>query len=180
MLSFYLSLADTPEDKDKIRGIYEKYHDLMMAVAVRFFDDRHDAEDAVHQAFLTIIKNLERISRVDCPETRRFCVIITRSRCLDMLRSRKRDFSVENTDSVVLNSTDPVDDSLLFEAETPLQKALQRVNERYREVLYWRYVDGFKTKDIARMLGIKEDAAQKLIWRAKEAVKKAYEEDNDE
>ena len=83
MLSFYLSLADTPEDKDKIRGIYEKYHDLMMAVAVRFFDDRHDAEDAVHQAFLTIIKNLEKISRVDCPETRRFCVIITRSRCLD-------------------------------------------------------------------------------------------------
>ena len=126
MLSFYLSLADTPEDKDKIRGIYEKYHDLMMAVAVRFFDDRHDAEDAVHQAFLTVIKNLEKISRVDCPETRRFCVIITRSRCLDMLRSRKRDFSVENTDSVELNSTAPVDDSLLFEAETPLQKALQK------------------------------------------------------
>lgn len=86
MLTIYLSLLDTPEDKDKLRAIYEKYHDLMMGVAFKVLGNEHDAQDAVHQAFLTLIKNLEIISRVECPETRRFCVIITRSRCLDMLR----------------------------------------------------------------------------------------------
>ena len=93
MLTIYLSLLDTPEDKDKLRAIYEKYHDLMMGVAFKVLGNEHDAQDAVHQAFLTLIKNLEKISRVDCLETRRFCVIITRSRCLDMLRLRKRAFS---------------------------------------------------------------------------------------
>ena len=180
MLTIYLSLLDTPEDKDKLRAIYEKYHDLMMGVAFKVLGNEHDAQDAVHQAFLTLIKNLEKISRVDCLETRRFCVIITRSRCLDMLRLRKRAFSTEKLESVEDDSTGLIDDRSLFDAENDLQRALQKVSERYREVLYWRYVDGYKTKDIARMLGVKEKAAQKLIWRAKEAVKKAYEEGGDE
>lgn len=180
MLIFYLSLLETPDEKDKLRAIYESYHDLMMGVAFGFFRNEHDAQDAVQQAFMTLIENLKRISKVDCPETRRYCVIITRSRCLDMLRAGKKSFSAGDTDQVEADSTDFTDDSALFEAESDLQRALQKLSERYREALYMRLVDGYSTREIAKMSGINEAAAQKLIWRAKEALRKAYREIKDE
>ena len=61
MLSLYLSLVDSPEEKDKVRALYEKYHDLMMSVAFKIFRNEHDAQDAVHQAFITLINNLNKI-----------------------------------------------------------------------------------------------------------------------
>ena len=164
MLTLYLSLVDSPEEKDKVRALYEKYHDLMMSVAFKIFGNEHDAQDAVHQAFITLINNLNKISRVDCPETRRYCVVITRSRCLDMLRSDKRTILTEDPDMFDQDPSFLKDDEALFEGKGSLILALQKVSERYREVLYWRYVDGYKTKVIAKMLGIKEQAAQKLIY----------------
>jgi len=186
MLTLYLSLVDSPEEKDKVRALYEKYHNLMMYVAVQILKNQSDAEDAVHQAFLSLIKNCSKISKVECPETKHFCVIVTRNKCYDIQRKQKREVLTENEDAFErtadfegeLNQTSDLvsDDPSLFEGCSPAVRALQKLNERYRTVLYLRYVDGYKTKVIAKMLGINEAAAQKMIWRAKEALKNALEE----
>ena len=80
----YLQMIESEEDKSKFEAIYNKYRYLMFSVANRVLNNQYDAEDAVHQAFLSIIDNLNKVREVDCPETRSYVVIITENKVWQM------------------------------------------------------------------------------------------------
>lgn len=52
----YLSMIDTPKEQVKFELLYWEYKDLMFYTANRILNHSQDAEDAVQQAFLSIIK----------------------------------------------------------------------------------------------------------------------------
>ena len=60
MLIYYLQMLDTPEEKVKFEQIYLKYRGLMYQVADGILHNRQDAEDAVHNAFLRVIKHFKK------------------------------------------------------------------------------------------------------------------------
>ncbi len=64
----YLSMIDTPEDRDKFERIYIQYRNLMYHVAYGILGNHFDAEDAVHQAFVAIIRNLQKIGEINSPK----------------------------------------------------------------------------------------------------------------
>lgn len=86
----YLQMLPSPSEKDKFEQLYTLYRGLMFYVARRILPGEADAEDAVHQAFVSIIDNLKKISEVRCPKTRSYVVIITERKAIDILRSRSR------------------------------------------------------------------------------------------
>ena len=57
----YLQMIESDEDKSKFAAIYEKYKGLMFHVAHEIMQNEHDAEDAVHHAFLALLKHLSKI-----------------------------------------------------------------------------------------------------------------------
>lgn len=85
----YLAMIDTPENRDKFEMLYCKYKGLMLYVANKLLSCREDAEDAVHQAFLSVIENLHKIGEIDCPQTRSFLVIIVERKAINLLRKRR-------------------------------------------------------------------------------------------
>ena len=86
----YLQMLPSPSEKDKFEQIYTLYRGLMFYIARRILPGEADAEDAVHQAFVSIIENLKKFSEVRCPKTRSYVVIITERKAIDILRSRSR------------------------------------------------------------------------------------------
>lgn len=86
----YLQMLECEEDKDKFEQIYLRYRGLMFHVAMQILQQEQDAEDVVHQAFLAVLKHLKKISRVECPKTRAFVVIIVERKAIDRLRERNR------------------------------------------------------------------------------------------
>lgn len=62
----------------------------MLYIADSILHDVHLAEDAVSEAFIKIINNLDKINPKDCYWTRGFVVIIVRNVALDMLRKQKK------------------------------------------------------------------------------------------
>lgn len=57
-------MIETPENKDKFEQIYYKYRDLMYYVADQKLSNHHDSEDAVHKAFVLIIKDYCKFSNL--------------------------------------------------------------------------------------------------------------------
>ena len=51
-----------------------------------------------------------------------------------------------------------------------LSDAMAQLPARYREMLLLRYDNGYSTREIAKLFGISPDAAQKLLWRSKQAL----------
>ena len=161
----YLQMIESEEDKSKFVTIYNKYRFLMFSVANAKLQNPYDAEDAVHEAFIAIINNLDKIKKVDCPETRSFIVIITENKAIDIIRSRKHISDEELVDSIA-----GID--IPLPGDNGLADAMAKLPARYREVLLLRYDNGYSAKEIAKMLNLSDGATQKLIWRAKQALKK--------
>lgn len=166
----YMAMIDSPSDRDKFEKIYHKYRFLMLHVVKKILTNHQDAEDAVHQAFLSIIENIDKISAVECPETRSYIVIISERKAIDILRQNQRRNTVElNEDIVGLE--------IPFDEENSIAAAIAKLPAHYREVLLLRYDNGFTTKEIASILGITDSGVRKLIARAKKALQAALEKE---
>ena len=168
----YLQMIESEEDKSKFLEIYNQYKYLMFSVANRILKNEYDAEDAVHQAFVSIIDNLNKIGAVDCPETRSYVVIITENKAIDIIRSRKHLAGEELNDAIH-------GIEIPLPGDNGLADAMAKLPVRYREVLLLRFDNGYNTKELAKMLGMTQGSVQKLIWRAKDALKKQLEKDGE-
>ena len=168
----YLQMIESEEDKSKFIELYNQYRYLMFSVANRILKNEYDAEDAVHQAFVSIIDNLNKIGAVDCPETKSYVVIITENKAIDIIRSRKHLSGEELNDAV--HGID-----IPLPGDNGLADAMAKLPARYREVLLLRFDNGYSTKELAKMMGMTHGSVQKLIWRAKDALKKQLEKDGE-
>ena len=95
MLIYYLQMLDTPEEKVRFEQIYLKYRGLMYRVADSILHNRQDAEDAVHNAFLKIIKKFSRFQNTPAQDLAPQIVVIARNEGISLLRKRKGDAPLE-------------------------------------------------------------------------------------
>lgn len=165
----YLSMIDTPEDKDKFEKIYIQYRNLMYHVAYGILSNHFDAEDAVHQAFVAIIRNLQKIGEINCPQTRSFVVLITERKAIDIIRTSHRDKNLPIEEEYTGIEVPPPGDSGLADA-------LIRLPTHYREVLLLRYDNGYSVGELAQILGMTESGVRKMIGRAKKKLESLLEE----
>ena len=91
----YMMMIDSETDKSKFEQIYMKYKGLMFYVANDILHNEHDAEDAVHQAFIKIAENIKKIMEVDCPKTKGYVVTIVENKAIDLYRKNKRQSKIE-------------------------------------------------------------------------------------
>lgn len=167
MLTFYLSLLDTEEEKSRFRQIYEKYRLLMWKVANDILKDNDLAEDAVHEAFIRIAKNFHKIDEVYSPRTKNFAVVIVRNVSLTMLKKEKR-MKADEFDEQLHGSAEKSVDESVFESfeKGALSYAVQSLPEIYRDLLYLRFYNELSMSEAASVLGITEEAAKKRSQRA--------------
>lgn len=165
----YLQMIESEEDRDKFAKLYTKYKNMMFRIAMDFFHNEADAEDAVHQTFLKIIANLDKIGQVDCRKTRSYIAVITEHTSIDLLRKQKRHEEVP-LDS--LNDTLAAEETVV---EDDLVYLIDGLKPVYREVLYLRYFDEYEEKEIAKLLGLSYSNVRKIVERAKHDLRELLE-----
>lgn len=166
----YLAMIETPEDRDKFERIYLKYSKLMFHVANRILNNPHDAEDAVQQAFVSIIRNLNNFSEVDCHKTRSCVVLITERKAIDMIRTSHRDKLLPLNEEI--NGME-----IPLPGDMGIADAMARLPGRYREVLLLKFDNGYSNKELAAMLGVSEAGVRQLISRARKALEEELQKE---
>ena len=89
-------MIESEEDKQKFERLYDHYNDLLFFIARRFFTEQQDLEDVVQDAYLAIVKNIDKIEDVYSSKTRHFIVTVIENKSLDVLKKRK---GIERTKS---------------------------------------------------------------------------------
>lgn len=163
----YLALIDTPEDKGKFEKIYDTYEQTMFYVANRILKDIHLSEDAVHQAFLRIIDNLDKIEEINCHKTKGFIVIITENIAIDLYRKRKREACI-SFDEIEIYVEDTANTAPMFENE--IEQAIAKLPVNYLTVFKLKYSHGYSDKEISELLHITEANVRKRIERGKKKL----------
>ena len=171
MLMIYLSAIESPEEKIKFEELYYQYRSFMLQTARRFLRSGQDAEDAVHDAFLSIAKNMKLLPPLDSPRMKGFLYVVTRHRAADILRERKN-----REDDEPLEDGAPIA-APLEDGEHTLAWCISQLPPRYQEIILLEYSHGYSTREIAGLLGLSFQAASKLDQRAKARLKELCEKE---
>ena len=86
----YLMMMDSQEDQSKFEKVYLTYRGLMYHVAYKILNNKHDAEDVVHSAFIKVAENIQKIGDPVCPKTQNYVVTIVENKAIDLYRANKR------------------------------------------------------------------------------------------
>ena len=160
MMLIYLQTIDEPREQRKFEKIYRLYRQLMYAVAFQILCDPRDAEDAVHEAFLKVAKNIKKISDPECPKTRAYVVTIVENQAIDMYRKKLRHPQVPLEDQTPGLAVE-------YTGENELARCMAKLPPHYRQILLLKHHYGYTVPEIATLLKLSEANVYKQLQRAK-------------
>ena len=170
MLALYLSQVKSEDEKDKFEKIYLLYRGLMLSRAYDILRDRQLAEDAVHNAFLRILKNIKKLNDSQSPSTKSYVMVVLENVAKTMYAKRKKEKVYELSENIPEDFDVQRDTEIKLTAEAVAEK-LTLLPDKYRDVLLLKFINGLNDKEIALSLGISDSAARKRLQRAREKLK---------
>lgn len=172
----YLMMVDIDEDRDKFTILYDKYRKLMQTVCYKVLQDDYLAEDATHDAFIKLAKNMDKIKNIESHETKRYLITIAKNSAIDIYRrcASRRMHEVcfderEALEKVTIDENLGEDDKVI--------EILKQLPALYRDVLLLKYSNGFSNVEIAAILNISEENVRQRISRGKKIVKKELDKE---
>lgn len=146
---------------------------MLASVAHAMLRDRARAEDVVQDVFLALVRSAASLRTDDGIALRAWLVRTTRNRCIDLLRSAstRHERSAEDPGRV-MEPTAPLDrPPSVDELDPALARALDLLTPDQRLVLLLRHVEGFTTREVARMTGRSRAAVHALVARAQRVLR---------
>ncbi len=156
----YLQAIEEPQDRAKFEQLYQHYRAYMLKIANKILENNFDAEDAVHNAFISISNHMDKVQDPLSNTTRAYVAIIAERKAIDLYRKRTRFVSLEHIENEVGLSFPPPE-------EDGVARCFAKLPPRYRHVILLKYSHGYTTKEIADMFGMRSAAVSKLDQRAK-------------
>ncbi|MEG2146651.1 MAG: sigma-70 family RNA polymerase sigma factor [Lachnospiraceae bacterium] len=164
MLVYLLTLVDGEDDCQKFTDIYQEYHVQMEKVALRILSEQKDAEDAVQNAWIQVIKNFYKVSEIPCEELLFWLISITKNEALMILRKKRKNVPLEDWDAATeISSSDMVYRDLVA--------LFTRLPETYRATLEMKFLLQYTDREIAVHLGISETAVSTRINRGRRLLR---------
>lgn len=150
---------------DAQRAVHEYGNSLYRLCSV-MTGNREDADDAVQECFLRYIEKASDFN--DSEHEKAWLIRVASNICKDILRKRKHQSFV---------SLDEIRNLGTREDNAQILGMLVSLEEKYRIVIHLHYVEGYKAREIASLLGISEAAVKKRLQRGREALKEIYEKE---
>lgn len=171
----------------KIERLYDKYKALMYREANIILNDACLAEDAVHQSFIKIMKNLDKIDEEAEGRTRNFLVIICRHAALDLYKKRlylnrnpdNSNFEFEEEEEIQIDYNEPSQIIIDKETVARLTEEIEKLPPIYKDVLLLEKLHNNTKEEIAELLGIKYETVRKRSLRARKMLTEALEREED-
>lgn len=170
MLLFILDALESDADKRKLVEIYDQYQLWMEKTAMGILKNQKDAEDAVQNAWIQIIRHFEKISEIPCKKLPAWIITIVKNEARMILRKKKRDLPSEDWGAVAAQGEQVSD-------YKELVALFSRLPETYRAALEMKFLLDYPNKEIARRLGLSEEAVNTRISRGRALLQEILEKE---
>ena len=156
-------------DKKAKMELYTAYSAAMYNTGLRILNDRMEAEDAMHDAFLKAFTKLNDFTgKVSFGAWLKRIVINT---CLDKLKKQKPEL-LNGEDQIVDNTEDNENAEELVLETRRVHTAISALPPGYRSIVSLHLIEGFDHEEIAQILGITSSTSRSQYTRAKQVLRK--------
>ena len=151
------------QTEQQYNEIVENYSDMIFRIAYQYLFNKYDAEDIVQEVFVKLLTKW--VIFKDEEHIKSWLIRVTINQCLDYKKSLTK------------KSTVPIENmEIPFEQkEGEILEELQLLKEDERNVLYLHYYEGYKIKEIAKILKQKQNTINSKLTRARKKLKEIME-----
>ena len=144
----------------------EQHLDMVYRIALNWFRNPADAEDAAQTAMLKLWQADTKFT--DEEHLRRWLARVTLNACRDMARSpwRRHTVSLEELPEPAFSD----------EERRTIYRAVMTLPGKYRVPLYLYYYEGYKVDEVGELLGLNPSTVQTRLARARAKLKTQLKE----
>lgn len=150
----------------EIKELVDKYSPMIFRISYCILCNPDDAEDAVQETFL---KYLTKAPEFNSEEHRKAWLIKVSaniSKNMLMFRIKRETVNIDDVENIGIGEQDHEAFELIMSLPA-----------KYKIVMILYYVEGYKSKEIAEIIHIGEDAVRKRLQKGRELLKKEFEKE---
>lgn len=170
MLSLYLAMIDTKDEKTRFERIYNKYRDSLIRYAITILNNEDAAIDAVHTALVSIAKNIQSLpDETDEDGEKSYIYIVVKNASINELKKLKRtvdiDYSVEI--SQLTDTSSPSDKLLTEDRMKTIANYITKLPQEYHDTLALYFFHELNCKEISEALGTNINTVRARVRRGR-------------
>ena len=161
------------EDKQlkSLEAIYAQYRNFMLSIIRSYIDDSQACEDVFHNAFISLIRNREKVTQLHAHKLKAYILLAARHASIDYLRKERRMNLVDVPDVALMDLIAKSRD-VLSASEMPFQTVefysiLRQLSAEDQTLLIGCYVVGLDSDELAQLLDCKSGTVRVKLHRAK-------------
>lgn len=148
-----------------IREAVMKYSDMLYKICIVILCNEQDVQDAVQDTFCRYLEKGPDFC--DEEHEKAWLIRVATNICRDMIRFRIRHPKV---------CIDELENFLAAPEDRETLKEFLELPAKQKTVIYLHYVEGYRIREIADILGITEGAVKMRLKRGKEEVRLSWKE----
>ena len=145
-------------DADAFVQLIEGNRQNIYTVPLSYVNNPDDAADVIQDTILTAFERIQDVKEPVYFKTWMTRILI--NKCKDFLDKRNREVVYDEMPEKAYS------DNMLEHME--YEELIRAVDTQYRDILILHYVEGFKTKEIAEVLGMKDATVRTRLRRGRE------------
>ena len=158
---------DAPEPGADLSALYERHGPTVRGLCRLLLRNRHEAEDAAQQTFLSAYRSMLSGNSPRHPAA--WLATIARNECVSRIQRRMREpLAAPETEEEL---PDPVAVAVERADLAELWRAIAELPERQRQALLLREFSGLSYSELADALAVSEPAVESLLFRARDALR---------
>ena len=154
--------------KIKIEEIVEKYSKMVFQIAYQNCFIKSNSEDITQDVIIKLWKNIDKIKNEE--HLKAWLIRTTINAAIDNNKNHKNKYEVELEENEQSNFEN--EDLYVFEE-------LKKLKPVSRNIIYLYYYQGYKTKEIAKLLNMNTNTVSTNLSRAKQELKYILEEEGE-
>ena len=151
-----------------VEELVDEYSNMLFRICLVIAGNEWDAQDVIQDVFCRYIEHAPKFC--DSEHERAWLIKVAVNRCRDIHRFRLRH---PQTDLEEISAYCELPE------QSEVLAALMDLPESLKSVIYLHYIEGYKTFEIADMLGISLNAVKKRLERGRKALRLTLSDEKD-
>ena len=164
-------------DDNALSHIYYQYVQDLFRYGLKFYkDDEELVKDMIQALFFDLIRTRKSLGSTD---NIRFYLISSFRNKLALVAKKGKFFerptkaNMMKADIVYSVEKEMIEEEQLSENKQVVQRALEELSPKQREILYYKFTCDFSYDQICEIMSLKYDSARKLVFRSLRSLRKA-------
>lgn len=140
--------------------LYEKIYKKMYSFALYTLNNEADAKDVVSEAVLDAYTQIKKLKNVDA--FNKWIFTILSNKC----KNKIKDYYIRREESDIEECTD-ISDTIIDQGQLlDVRRAFKKLDEQEKTIVSMHHILGYKTKEVAKILGVNENTVRSKESRA--------------